>query len=397
MIDAFRLASSQPWAIEPDALRTVLQVAARTGDPVALSTRLGRPLDNARNVEVRGDVALIPIRGPIFRHAGLFTEVSGATATGTLARDFQTALDNPAVRTIVFDIDSPGGEVTGIHELANQILAARGRKAIKAYIGGIGASAAYWIASAASEVIVAETAMVGSIGVVSSYVDTRERDAKNGIRQIDIVSSASPDKRLDPTSDAGRAALQRVVDSLGDVFVNSVARNRGVSAKKVIADFGRGFVMTGAYAVKAGMVDGLGSLEGVIAGKAARQPAIAPHRTATAALEPGIVRSVASAPATAVLPTTAAVTSERVAAPRVPSARGIYAGRAAEMAGNRAPALSDPARGKAHPQASALRDVFRRREEQRQHALASHRPGAAPAGGDVYARRKAQAERYRTA
>ncbi len=279
MIDAFSIASSQPWAIEPEALQTVLDVAARLGDPEALATKLGRPLDNTRTVTMRDGTAVIPIRGPIFRHAGMLTEISGATATATLALDIRTALDNKFVSQIVLDIDSPGGEAAGIQELANLVYAGRLIKPIKAFVGGTGASAAYWIGSAASQIIVAETAIVGSIGVVMSHMDTTERDMKSGVRRVEIVSSASPDKRIDPSTEAGRARVQALVDSLGEIFVRDVARNRGTTTAKVLSDFGKGFVMTGADAVRAGMADGLGSLEGVLSGQAPRQPTGATRST----------------------------------------------------------------------------------------------------------------------
>lgn len=265
MIDAWNLASSRPWVIQADALETVLAIAQRCGDPQALQTREGRPLDNARRVSMRDGVAVISVTGPIFRYANLFTEISGATSTGVLARDIQTALDNSYVKGIVLDINSPGGEVAGINELSALIAAARKRKPIKAYGGGLVASGAYWLASACDEIIIDDTALLGSIGVVMSYLDTSERDAKSGVRLVEIVSSQSPDKRVDPGSESGRAKVQSIVDSLARVFVDSVAANRGISADTVLKDFGQGGVLVGTDAVKAGMADRIGSLEAVIA------------------------------------------------------------------------------------------------------------------------------------
>ena len=265
MIDAFALASSRPWMIQAEALENILSVADRMGDPEALATRLGRPLDNARKVSMRDGVAVIPVTGPIFRYANLFSEISGATSTQVLATDIQAALDNSYVRGIVLDINSPGGDATGIAELGAMIRAARSKKPIKAYAGGAMASAAYWIGSAADEIIIDETAILGSIGVVMSGVDTTERDAKAGVRRIEIVSSRAPNKRVDPQTDEGRANVLAIVNALEDVFVGAVAANRGVSTDKVLTDFGQGGVLVGAAAIKAGMADRLGSLETVIA------------------------------------------------------------------------------------------------------------------------------------
>lgn len=286
---------SSVWLMQSDALANIIAIAERMTTPEALAAKLGRPLDNTRTVERRDGVAIVPITGPVFRYANMFTNISGATSTQVLATDIQTALDDPSVKSIVLNIDSPGGEAAGINELANLIYHARAKKPIHAYIGGVGASGAYWIASAASTVTVDATALVGSIGVVMTYTDTQARDEKSGIKQYEIVSSASPDKRLDMSTQAGRAKAQATVDSLAAVFMSSVARNRGVSTDKVKNDFGRGGLLVGAAAVKAGLANGLGSLESIIAGKALMRPIAAiPSVVSTSTLSP--TPAIASAP-----------------------------------------------------------------------------------------------------
>jgi len=266
VIAALDLIASRYWLIVPDALERMLAIAARDFDHEALVTRAGVPLGNTRTVSKRPNgTAVIPITGPIFRRANLLTSISGATSTEVLATDFQAAMDDPAVKSIVLEIDSPGGEANGINELAQLIYDSRGKKPITAYIGGTGASAAYWLASAADSIVADPTAIVGSIGVVSEVVDSTQRDAKNGVRTFQIVSSNAPNKRPDPATDAGRAQYQAVVDDLEKTFLASVARNRGTAASKVVSDFGAGGVKVGAAALKAGMIDRLGSLEQTIA------------------------------------------------------------------------------------------------------------------------------------
>lgn len=269
-LNIYDIAASRPWLIEKDSLDTILSIAERAtiegvGDPQALATKLGRSLDNARTVTKRDGVAIVPVTGPIFRYANLFTEVSGATSTQVLATDIQTALDDPSIKGIVLDINSPGGEATGINELSQMIYDARGKKPISAYIGGQGSSAAYWIASAAKSITMDATATAGSIGVVMSYNDTTKRDEKSDVQRREIISSQSPDKRIDPNTDAGRAKVQTIVDAMAGVFIGAVARNRGVTKEKAMNDFGRGGVLVGEAAVNAGMADRIGSLESVIA------------------------------------------------------------------------------------------------------------------------------------
>lgn len=266
MIRVLSRIKSEPWAITREAMDTIIEIAQRENpSPEAVAAKMGRPLENSYDVEFRDGVAILPIAGPLFRYANLFTALSGATSYDLLARDFNAALDNPRVESILLNIDSPGGEASGVSEFADMIYQARGRKPVVAYVGGYGASAAYWLAAAADEVIINDTAILGSIGVVLGVEDSRERDAKAGVRRMEIVSAASPYKRVDPTTDDGRSRLQARVDALADVFVGKVAAYRGVSVETVLKEFGQGDVFVGQAAVEAGLADRVGSFEAVIA------------------------------------------------------------------------------------------------------------------------------------
>lgn len=262
MIKAFELAAERPWLITESALDQLMAIADRMGDPEALETRLGRPLDNSQSAVVRDGVAIIPVTGPIFRYANMFTRISGATSTQVLATDIQAALDNPQVRGIVLNVDSPGGEANGINELSDLIFAARSKKPIKAYVGGMAASGGYWIASAASEVIIDDTGMAGSIGAV---VEIKLGDDKESGKRYQIVSRNAPNKRPDLSTEGGRAKIAETIDALGDVFAAKVARNLGVDPEDVPAMGDHGGIKMGAAAVEAGLAHRLGSLESVIA------------------------------------------------------------------------------------------------------------------------------------
>lgn len=278
MNSAFDIAAGQPWLMLPSALDSLLAVSQRMGDPAALEARLGHRLDNTRTVAIRDGVAIVPIIGPIFRYANLFTEISGATSTQVLATDIRQALDNPAVKAIVLNIDSPGGVASGINELADLIYAGRATKRIVAYVGGSGASAAYWIASAAHEIVADDTAVLGSIGVVLEV--SIAQDPKGGTRRYEIVSRNAPNKRPDLGTEEGRAKVQVMVDSLADVFVAKVSRNLGITPDQVVAIGNGGGVLVGAATVKAGLAKRLGSLESVIAEQANGRPTTAPKASA---------------------------------------------------------------------------------------------------------------------
>lgn len=291
MTRALHLAAAISWAISPEWLSTILTIANREGSgPEAVAAELGRPLENSHAVERRGDVAVIPVHGPIFRRANLFSQVSGATSVQVLATDLHLSLDADEVKAIVLDIDSPGGEANGISELAAMIYAARGRKPIVAYVGGTGASAAYWIAAACDKIYVNDIAAVGSIGVVRAMPNPNASSAKD----IEIVSSQSPNKRPDISTEGGRAVVQGEVDSLADVFVSRVALYRGVGADVVLERFGRGGCLIGADAVKAGMADGLSSFEAVIAETSRLTTTTTVTTTETAHMATKLARTIAT-------------------------------------------------------------------------------------------------------
>jgi capsid assembly protease len=279
-ITAFAKACSVPWAIRPEVLTSILTIAAEEHAPdwsaiEAVAAKRQKRMDDAREVGMRDGVAIINIAGPIFRHANLMSEYSGASSVSSLAQSFNAAVESPEVKAILLNIDSPGGEVAGINEFAQQIYDARGKKRLVAYVDGDACSAAYWLASAADEIVTDQTGILGSIGVVSSVADPTKRTA----RDVQFVSSQSPNKRPDPTTESGKGQIQTLVDSLADVFVQTVARNRGVSVETVLESFGQGGVLVGAQAVEAGLADRLGSFESLIAelGATKRKPMKAAH------------------------------------------------------------------------------------------------------------------------
>jgi signal peptide peptidase SppA len=238
------------------SLDTVLTIAKREQDSIeAVTERLGRPLEHSHQITMYGQTAVLPVTGPLFRYANLFTAISGATSYEVLARELGQALDNPEVQSIILDIDSPGGEVNGCAELANLIYQARERKPIIAYCSGDAASGAYWIASSCERIVISETASLGSIGVVGIY--RRSNDAE----QFEIVSSQSPYKRLDPQDEGDRARLQSRIDALAEIFISAVAKHRGLDPPTVKAQFGQGDLLIGAQAVAQGLADSINTLD----------------------------------------------------------------------------------------------------------------------------------------
>jgi len=256
---------NEPWLIEEAWLEMMVQSflgGDPTADPKMLEILKSDRLMGTRSATIRGSKAIVPIHGPIFARPNFLTEYLGIGMTLTdFTQDVQNILDNPDVESILLDVDSPGGTVTGINEASNFIAEASKEKPITAYIGGVGASAAYWLASAADEIVLDATSRVGSVGVVVAYPNPQE----DNDGYIEIVNTASPNKRPDVSTEQGKKVITAELDDLADVFIGTIAKNRGVSEVTVRSDFGKGGVLVGQKAVSAGMADRLGSFEELMA------------------------------------------------------------------------------------------------------------------------------------
>ncbi|MBC7600529.1 MAG: signal peptide peptidase SppA [Polaromonas sp.] len=263
-----------PWAIEPAKLLEIQAIYAThlRGDKIDLAgveQRLGRPLANEpKAYDVIDGVAVLPIEGVIAKRANLFSQISGGVSTELVGRDVRAALNDASVHSIILSIDSPGGTVDGTQALAAIISAAKATKPVVALASGTMASAAYWIGSAAQAVYIADaTTIVGSIGVVASHKDISGAESQAGIKTTEVY--AGQYKRVAssyaPLTDAGRQSIQDQVDYTYSLFVADVAMQRGVSEKKVLKDMADGRVFMGQQAIDAGLVDGVSTLDALVA------------------------------------------------------------------------------------------------------------------------------------
>ena len=199
----------------------------------------------------------------------LLMQISGGASTQLIERDFKAALNDPSVQKIILNIDSPGGTVDGTFELANYIYENRGKKPIIAYTDGMMCSAAYAIGSAADKVFISgDTTTVGSIGVVAAHEDISKMEEKLGVKTTEIY--AGKYKRIasqyQPLSAEGFASIKERVDYLYAVFVNEIAKFRGVSAEEVIQKMSTDAapLFMGKQAIEAGLVDGVATLDRLI-------------------------------------------------------------------------------------------------------------------------------------
>ncbi|SDZ20090.1 protein C . Serine peptidase. MEROPS family S49 [Lysobacter sp. yr284] len=216
-----------------------------------------------RFVDHRG-IAVIPIHGTLVQRTAGLEALSGLTSYQVIAQQFDAALADPVVRGIVLDIDSPGGEAAGVFDLADKIHAARQTKPVWAAANDAAFSAAYALASAATRIFVTRTAGVGSIGVIALHVDQSRRDANAGMSYTPILAGArkndgSPYQPLTPEA---RAAIQTEVDRLYELFVLTVAEQRGAAADAVRAT--EAGLFFGQDALDAGLADRIGTLSDAV-------------------------------------------------------------------------------------------------------------------------------------
>jgi signal peptide peptidase SppA len=156
------------------------------------------------------------------------------------------AIDDPRVQSIVLNVNSPGGSIFGIDELAGEIFKARGEKRIVAIANSLMASAAYWIGSAADELVVTPSGEIGSIGVIGTHMDRSRSLEKEGIKMTLISAGEfkAEDSSYAPLSDEARAAMKARLDSYYGMFVETGARSRGITPARVHMNYGRGRMLT---------------------------------------------------------------------------------------------------------------------------------------------------------
>ncbi|KVS52245.1 serine peptidase [Burkholderia cepacia] len=212
------------------------------------------PVD-MRPYEVWEGIARIPIQGTLVHKLGTLHPWSGMTGYDGIRALLSLAMEDPEVRAIVLDIDSPGGEVAGCFDLTDSIYEARGQKPIWSILTESAYSAAYAIASASDRIIVPRTGGTGSVGVICMHVDFSKALSQSG---IDVTLIHYGDRKADgneysPLSKDARARVQADVDTMGELFVETVARNRNLTAARVRSTQAGTFL--GAAGVEVGFAD----------------------------------------------------------------------------------------------------------------------------------------------
>lgn len=263
-----------PWAILPSKIQAIAEVLqARIEGFRFDSEMIAERLEAAAGGRSKpqrssGAIGVLPLFGVVNYRVGALEQMSGATGLQEWTANFKALIEDDRVASIVIPVDSPGGNVYGVQEAAQAIYAARGTKPITAAVDPMAASAALWIASAADEVVITPSGTVGSIGVLMVHTDQSGALEKEGYKVTMIESSQSPYKTEgfghQALSDEAYAHFKAEVDAVAAVFVEDMARNRGVTTAKVLSDFGGGRMLNAKAALAAGLVDRIETFDQVI-------------------------------------------------------------------------------------------------------------------------------------
>ncbi len=240
------------WAIREDYARFVAEMIC--GDP-----HLELKHDAAANDE--GAVAVIPIQGVLTQRGGCC-----GNSTEQIGEWVDAAAGDDSIKAIVLDVDSPGGSVFGVQETGEKIRQAREVKPVFAVANSMMASAAYWLASQATQIVGTPGADIGSIGVIMVHADVSKYNEELGVKYTYITSSEHKAEGNwdEPLSDDARAHMQSRVDDYHATFVDAISKGRKVTKSLVNNEFGQGRMFGSAKAKELGMIDKIGTLASTV-------------------------------------------------------------------------------------------------------------------------------------
>lgn len=256
------------WAIMPDKLAAICDfIDLKTIGLAGQKIEAAAPKTTTKyNAGQKKAIAVLPLFGTVCHRMNMMSAMSGGTSTELFGKALDECVADEEIGTIVIDVDSPGGSVTGVTELFTKIYAARKEKRIIAVANSLMASAAYWIASAADEIVTTPSGNIGSVGVFAIHTDVSEAEQKQGIKRT-IISAGeykSEQNQSEPLSDDARVHLQKRANDWYDMMTADIAKGRGVTQSQVKKGFGEGRVFGAKDAKALGLVDRTRTMEQVL-------------------------------------------------------------------------------------------------------------------------------------
>lgn len=234
-------------------------------------------------------IAVIEVSGVLIHRGGWIGQSSGQTSYEGIAAQIDAAASDPAVRGLALEIDSFGGEVAGVFDLADRIRAIRGNKPVWAFIAEHAFSAGYALASQADRILLPRTGALGSIGVVVLHADLSGQLDQDGVR-VTLIHSGQhkvDGNPYQPLPEAVQGDIQREIDVLRFLFAETVAAGRAGRLSHEAALATEAATFRGADALAAGLADEVTDLARGFAAfrqMLSRTPILSPARTRRASL-----------------------------------------------------------------------------------------------------------------
>jgi len=267
------------WCMEEGAFSMLYDMASGIDMAAHFAALAAAParMESAPYQIVDG-VAIIDISGPMMKFQ---TSLGEGASTVAIRRQLSQAARDRGVSAIALRIDSPGGTVAGTRDLAEAVAQANAAKPVTAYIEDIGASAAYWVASAAGRIHAGAAALVGSIGTYGVLYDVSQRFAQMGVRPIVIRAGEFKGAGTQGTAITPEqvADYQRTVNELNALFVGQVSASRRLTGDRLAA-VTDGRLHVGEHAKALGLVDEISSFDAVVSGLRPRSIVAVPRATA---------------------------------------------------------------------------------------------------------------------
>lgn len=257
-----------PWALMPERMAAYAAVLSKfatapsAGDESGPEYMAATP--RGRGAARTGAIAVIPVHGAIVQRSSQINICDGGTSTQAISAALADAMADDTVAQVLLDIDSPGGSVYGVQEVAAEIASAK--KPVIAVANSLAASAAYWIGCAADEFYVTPGGEVGSIGVWQAHQDWSEALAQAGVK-TELISAGKfkvEGNPYQPLDEEARAFMQSRVDDYYAAFTKGVSKGRKVGIDSVRQGMGQGRVLGADQALSEKMVDGVATFDDVV-------------------------------------------------------------------------------------------------------------------------------------
>lgn len=246
---------STPWALQPERMSAYAAVLAHkfAGNEIQANQAAAPQRTGGRS----GSIAVIPVYGAIMQRSNMINMCDGGTSTQAVSKQLKEANADDSISSIILDVDSPGGSVYGVSELAAEIRASK--KPVYGIANSLAASAGYWLLSQCVEAYVTPGGEVGSIGVWQAHEDWSKALEAAGVN-VTLISAGkykTEGHPYGPLSDESKDFMQSRTNEYYGAFTRDVAKGRNVNVEQVRTGMGEGRVYGADQARASGMVDGV--------------------------------------------------------------------------------------------------------------------------------------------